>query len=58
MTSKRSLAFNNDDGKTLYKKKQTNLFTKKNKKIKTSLLMMIQIGIPPVFVGPCPCNVL
>ena len=35
-------------------KKQTNLFTKKNKKIKTSLLMMIQIGIPPVFGGPCP----
>ena len=40
------------------KKKKTNLFTKKNKKIKTSLLMMIQIGIPPVFVGPCPRNVL
>ena len=39
-------------------KKQTNLFTKKNKKIKTSLLMMIQIGIPPVFGGPCPRNVL
>ena len=38
MTWKRSLAFNNDDGKTLYKKKQkTNLFTKKNKKIKTSI---------------------
>ena len=30
MTWKQSLAFNNDDGKTLYKKKQsTNLFTKK-----------------------------
>ena len=30
MTWKWSLAFNNDDGKTLYKKKQsTNLFTKK-----------------------------
>ena len=39
MTWKWSLAFNNDDGKTLYKKKQqqTNLFTKKNKKIKTSI---------------------
>ena len=38
MTWKRSLAFNNDDGKTLYKKKpQTNLFTKRNKKIKTSI---------------------
>ena len=35
MTWKRSLAFNNDDGKTL-QKKQTKLFTKKNKKIKTS----------------------
>ena len=35
MTWKQSLAFNNDDGKTLYKKKQsTNLFTKK---IKTSI---------------------
>ena len=33
MTWKQSLAFNNDDGKTLYKKK---LFTKKNKIIKTS----------------------
>ena len=29
MTWKQSLAFNNDDGKTLYKKKTTNLFTKK-----------------------------
>ena len=38
MTWKWSLAFNNDDGKTLYKKNQTNkakLFTKRNKKIKT-----------------------
>ena len=34
MTWKWSLAFNNDDGKTLYKKK---LFTKRNKKIKTSI---------------------
>ena len=58
MTWKQSLALNNADGKTLYKKNQTNLFTKKNKKIKTSLLMMIQIGIPPVFGGPCPRNVL
>ena len=37
MTWKRSLAFNNDDGKRLYKKNKTNLFTKKNKKIKTSI---------------------
>ena len=36
MTWKQSLAFNNDDGKTLYKK-QTNLFTKKYKKIKFSI---------------------
>ena len=47
MTWKWSLAFNNDDVKKLY-----NLFTKKNKKIKTSLL-----PIPPVFFGPCPCNI-
>ena len=39
-------------------KKTNNLFTKKNKKIKNSLLMMMQIGIPPVFIGPCPHNVL
>ena len=38
MTWKRSLAFNNDDGKNCTKKKQsTNLFTKKNKKIKTAI---------------------
>ena len=39
-------------------KKQTNLFSKKNLKKKTSLLMMIKIGIPPVFRGPCHRNVL
>ena len=53
MTWKRSLAFNNDDGKTLYKKKQIYL----QKKIKTSLMMMISILTPTVFVGPCPYNV-
>ena len=47
MTWKWSLAFNNDDGKKL-----NNLFTKKNKKIKTSLL-----PIPPAFFRPCKCNV-
>ena len=34
MTWKRSLAFNNDGGKNCTKKQSTNLFTKKNKKIK------------------------
>ena len=38
MTWKWSIAFNNDDGKNCTKKKQSrNLFTKKNKKIKTSI---------------------
>ena len=38
MTWKQSLAFNNDDGKTLYKKKTTiKPIYKKNKKIKTSI---------------------
>ena len=39
MTWKWSLAFNNDDGKTIQKKQINlqNLFTKKNKKIKTSI---------------------
>ena len=58
MTWNRSLAFNNDDGKTLYKKTKQIYLQKKNKKIKTSLLMMIQIGILPIFGGPCPRNVL
>ena len=39
-------------------KKTNKSIYKKNKKIKTSLLMMIQIGIPPVFIEPCPRNVL
>ena len=60
MTWKRSLAFNNDDGKNCTKKKQsTNLFTKnctiylqkKNKKIETSLLP----SLPP-FVSLYPCT--
>ena len=46
MTWKRSLAFNNDDGKKLY-----NLFTKKNKIIKTSL----PPSLPP-FVSLYPCT--
>ena len=38
MTWKQSLAFNNDDGKTLYKKKNNQIYLqKKNKKIKTSI---------------------
>ena len=45
MTWKWSLAFNNDDGKKLY-----NLFTKKNKKIKTSLLPSL---LPFVLLYPC-----
>ena len=40
------------------KKKKQIYLQKKNKKIKTSLLMMIQIEILPVFVGPCPHNIL
>ena len=60
MTWKRSLAFNNDDGKNCTKKKQsTNLFTKnctiylqkKIKKIKTSL----PPSLPP-FVSLYPCT--
>ena len=50
MTWKRSLAFDNDDGKRLKKKQQSNLFTKKNKNFNL-------LPIPPVFFGPCPCNV-
>ena len=38
MTWKRSLAFNNDDGKTLQKKTTNKSIYKKNKKIKTSIL--------------------
>ena len=37
MTWKQSLAFNNDDGKTLYKKKTIKSIYKKNKIIKTSI---------------------
>ena len=37
MTWKQSLAFNNDDGKTLYKKNNKQIYLKKNKKIKTSI---------------------
>ena len=60
MTWKRSLAFNNDDGKNCTKKKQStnlftkklyNLFTKKNKKIKTSL----PPSLPP-FISLYPCT--
>ena len=60
MTWKRSLAFNNDDGKNCTKKTQsTNLFTKnctiylqkKNKKIKTSL----PPSLPP-FISLYPCT--
>ena len=52
MKWKQSLAFNNDDGKTLYKKKQqTNLFTKKNKKIKTSIFFPSHC--PPSRLYPC-----
>ena len=60
MTWKRSLAFNNDDGKNCTKKKTINksiykklynLFTKKNKKIKTSL----PLSLPP-FVSLYPCT--
>ena len=40
------------------KKTKKSIYKKENKKIKTSLLMMIQIGIPPVFIRPCPRNVL
>ena len=59
MTWKRSLAFNNDDGKNCTKKKQsTNLFTKnctiylqkKNKKIKTSLPPSLP---PSISLYPC-----
>ena len=39
MTWKWSLAFNNDDGKTLYKKNKQNYLQKKNKKIKTSFFI-------------------
>ena len=58
MTWKRSLAFNNDDGKNCTKKtinksiykKLYNLFTKKNLKIKTSVLP----SLPPfVLLYPC-----
>ena len=60
MTWKRSLAFNNDDGKNCTKKKTINksiykklynLFTKKNKKIKSSL----PPSLPP-FVSLYPCT--
>ena len=37
---KQSLAFNNDDGKKLYKQTKKSIY-KKNKKIKTSLLLMM-----------------
>ena len=58
MTWKRSLAFNNDDGKNCTKKtinksiykKLYNLFTKKNKKIKTSLPPSL---LPSVSLYPC-----
>ena len=59
MTWKRSLAFNNDDGKNCTKKqtinksiykKLYNLFTKKNKKIKTSLPPSL---LPFVSLYPC-----
>ena len=54
MTWKRSLAFNNDDGKNCTKKKQSrNLFTKKKKINKNFNLLPIL----PVSFGPCPCNV-
>ena len=54
MTRKRSLAFNNDDGKTLYKKTTTikSIYTKKLKNKNFNLLPIL-----PVFFGPCPCNV-
>ena len=51
MTWKWSLAFNNDDGKTLQKNNKQIYLQKKNKKIKTSLLMMmISIPTPSVFI--------
>ena len=54
MTWKRSLAFNNDDSKNCTKKKSVkklyNLFTKKNKKIKTSLPPSL---LPFVSLYPC-----
>ena len=58
MTWKQSLAFNNDDGKNCTKKKINksiykklyNLFTKKNKKIKTSLPPSLS---PFVSLYPC-----
>ena len=53
MTWKQRLAFNNDDGKTQYKKKTTNKSIYK-KKINKNFNVL---PIPPVFVGPCPCNI-
>ena len=57
ITWKWSLAFNNDDGKKLY-----NLFTKKNKKIKTNYhllhllhLLHLTSTLPAVF-SLCPCT--
>ena len=54
MTWKWSLAFNNDDGKKLY-----NLFTKKNKKIKTNhhLLHLLHLtSTLPAAFSLCPCT--
>ena len=46
MTWKWSLAFNNDDGKTLYKKNNKQIYLqKKNKKIKTPIFF--PSGYPP-----------
>ena len=54
ITWKWSLAFNNDDGKKLY-----NLFTKKNKKIKTNYhllhLLHLTSTLPAAF-SLCPCT--
>ena len=51
MTWKRSLAFNNDDGKKLY-----NLFTKKNKKIKTNHHLLHLTPTLPATFSLCPCT--
>ena len=53
MTWKRSLAFNNDDGKNCTKKTINKSIYKKKLKNKNFNLL----PIPPVSFGPCPCNV-